>query len=132
MLTLPKKFKRCSGCRQTLPRTEFESAYDKARPNKVRSRCKACSRLKKRANKYGLTLDELKELLTQTECVICGDPAEHIDHCHTSGKVRAMLCGPCNQGLGNFKDDPDRLVAARNYLLCQNPPASQETPEMLP
>ena len=54
-------------------------------------------------------------------CAICTMPmvpgkGTHIDHDHKTGTVRALLCGPCNQGLGNFKDESWRLQAAVNYL----------------
>ena len=39
-----------------------------------------------------------------------------VDHCHSSGKVRGILCYQCNMGLGNFKDEPFILENALNYL----------------
>ncbi len=39
-----------------------------------------------------------------------------IDHCHKTGKIRALLCDPCNHGIGNFKDNADLLLAAIEYL----------------
>ncbi len=57
-------------------------------------------------------------------CAICGQPPSgkrncsrlHVDHCHETGKIRAMLCNNCNHALGHMKDDPARLQAAIEYL----------------
>lgn len=55
-------------------------------------------------------------------CRICrasepgGRGVWHTDHCHTTRKVRGILCHYCNVGLGNFKDDPALLGAAIGYL----------------
>jgi hypothetical protein len=60
-------------------------------------------------------------------CAICGCDLKtkqrrlwHADHCHETMKPRGILCGPCNMGLGLFKDNIDRLYAAIHYL--KNPP----------
>ena len=56
-------------------------------------------------------------------CAICGtdEPGSkeswHLDHNHKTGSLRAILCGPCNRGLGLFKDDADTLLAAALYLM---------------
>lgn len=78
--------------------------------------------------KYGLTLDEINNLLVLQDysCAICDDPIDfgspnknekpHIDHDHVSGKVRGLLCLTCNTGLGMFRDSRDLLGAADKYL----------------
>ena len=77
-----------------------------------------------RANKlktrYGLTPAEYDELAEKQmkKCAICGSEEKlHVDHCHQTKKVRGLLCGNCNRGLGIFKDDIERFKKAINYLL---------------
>lgn len=56
----------------------------------------------------------------ENRCSICQEPFENdnfqVDHCHTSGKVRGLLCQPCNMGLGSFKDATKNLLNAVEYL----------------
>jgi hypothetical protein len=75
--------------------------------------------------KFGITLAESERLLAEQGgvCAICRGPisdvrgySPHVDHDHVSGKVRGILCMPCNSGLGAFRDDPNRLLAAIEYL----------------
>lgn len=75
-------------------------------------------------SRYGMTLEEYDVLLASQNgvCPICGgtrsggDRRMPVDHCHVTGKVRGILCDPCNKGLGHFKDDLERLRAAVAYL----------------
>lgn len=70
--------------------------------------------------RYGLTLEDLGRMRSEQEgcCACCGDEAQKlvVDHDHATGVVRALLCEPCNKGIGHFKDDPSRLLAAIRYL----------------
>lgn len=54
-------------------------------------------------------------------CGICTAPltttlAVQIDHDHTTGEIRGVLCRDCNMGLGCFHDRPELLQAAVAYL----------------
>lgn len=40
----------------------------------------------------------------------------NVDHCHTTGKVRGLICHNCNRGLGLFRDNPAYLREAALYL----------------
>jgi hypothetical protein len=73
---------------------------------------------------YLITLDEYNLIFSKQEgrCVICGKhqseikKALSVDHCHKTGKVRGLLCGKCNMGLGSFEDDIENLKCAILYL----------------
>jgi hypothetical protein len=71
------------------------------------------------ARRYGISAEEADVMLQAQGgvCAICRSaPAEHVDHDHRTGRVRALLCFNCNGGLGQFKDDPERLRAAADYV----------------
>lgn len=73
---------------------------------------------------HGITLEEYKDAFEAQggKCKICRRPAEEFkkglawDHCHTTGAHRGLLCGPCNQGLGLFRDDTGDMRRAILYL----------------
>jgi len=67
-------------------------------------------------------------MLTQQNgmCAICGGSPQpgrrlHVDHNHDeNGKIRGLLCGNCNRGIGLFKDNPVNLTAAAKYIINHN------------
>ena len=77
---------------------------------------------------YGITEEDyLRMLKEQNEvCKICLKPETakakdkvkrlSVDHCHTTGKVRGLLCDNCNKALGCFKDSISNLENAIKYL----------------
>jgi hypothetical protein len=76
--------------------------------------------------RYGLTREQYEAMAEAqgNRCAICGtaDPGKgrslwSVDHCHSTKRVRGLLCAHCNAGLGSFRDD-DRLVRrALEYLV---------------
>jgi len=97
---------------------------------KGQRRCRGCRlhyhKLHKRnhtLSQYGLNEDSFKSMLAKqgNACAICGilSPGYTgwvVDHDHETGVVRGILCGACNFGLGNFKDDTLLLRRALAYL----------------
>ena len=77
---------------------------------------------------YGLTLQQVEEMKTRQNnlCAICHKPGSdykyglHIDHNHTTGKVREMLCSGCNTFVGRIEGNPERLQQVLNYLEKHN------------
>lgn len=114
----------CTKCREDKPETaEFFPLHNKKK-NGLDSWCRSCRssyRSNIRRGKYRDMMgdDQLKSIIQTTkECTICGDEADLVvDHCHSTNKVRGLLCNRCNKGLGLFRDDPDLLEFARIYLL---------------
>jgi len=75
--------------------------------------------------KFNLSYEDYQKMFEAQDgkCAICGtgNPGgryDHfsVDHDHKTGKVRKLLCTACNHGIGNFKDSPDLLRRAIEYL----------------
>jgi hypothetical protein len=86
-------------------------------------------RLKKR---YSICSNDFDLLMIKQNncCAICkihisehkerkGDKQFAVDHCHTTNKIRGLLCYRCNMGLGYFQDNPELTQSATIYL-CTN------------
>lgn len=69
--------------------------------------------------KYGLSVEEERAMreAQNNACAICGAETDlHVDHHHGKGHVRGLLCASCNNGLGRFRDNPDFLLKAADYV----------------
>lgn len=132
----------CSKCKKALPLDSF--GVNRARRLGRRSECKNCARayarehhqrynearrrqyvergrIVHRLRRYGLTPEAFDAMLGNQDraCAVCrveftAEPI--VDHDHETGRVRGLLCRPCNSGIGQLGDDPDRLRAALEYL----------------
>lgn len=120
----------CSDCLSYLPLSAF-GVHSRV-PDGISRFCRACARVKNVRKKYGLTIDQAKDMWA-SPCGICGffEAGEMvIDHCHGSGGVRGTLCHPCNVSIGHFKDDPELLEKAAQYLRRSiDAQASQDRPQ---
>jgi hypothetical protein len=110
---------------------KIQARYDAKRRSPERLRYKISKQLEK---SYGITLDTYEAMLEvqNYKCKICNVTIEDapttggngrklvVDHCHTTGKVRGLLCIKCNSGLGMFNDSQDNLTAAISYLMENN------------
>lgn len=99
--------KSCADCA-----TKRGTAWFKANPDAVKQ--------KNLKRNYGINLEEYtKRYDTQHGlCAICKTPHDVlcVDHSHDTGKVRGLLCHPCNRGIGLLKESADTLRAAISYL----------------
>ena len=104
--------------------SEYNKQYHKN--NKEKNNVSALSYKLKR--QYGIDFDDYNAMLFKQNhrCCICNSHEDDfkrrlaVDHCHTTGKVRGLLCHHCNISLGNFKDDPKLLKRAIKYLEKHN------------
>ncbi|WP_061164726.1 endonuclease VII domain-containing protein [Caballeronia temeraria] len=101
------------------------SARTKAYKAKMRE--KGVLRYQRMRQKYGVDAMQYQALTEQQQnkCAICETGLIHagqtassacVDHCHTTGKVRGLLCYHCNRALGLFKDSQKSLQSAIDYL----------------
>lgn len=137
--TIPSIQKICKRCKIEKPIFEFA----KGRSNGSHAWCKPCMseyqvtyKQKKGKEyfknynfmaKYGITLEEANKLLLDQNnaCALCEKEvqllpgfsnAAHIDHCHSSGKIRGILCGNCNTALGKLGDSIESINKVLKYL----------------
>lgn len=136
--------KRCPRCDCVKPVTEFN--INRKHKDGLASWCKSCNaeNLREWAKKnathkgrlshashlrraYGIDMDDYDRMLEAQGgvCAICAGQCRiktrlAVDHCHTTNRIRGLLCDDCNNGVGRFKDNPELLRAAAAYL--ETPP----------
>ena len=134
--------KQCVTCSAIKPLTEFYKHV--SCKDGLQKRCKPCSKAANKKSKqrlgqehldrqqhqiqlrrrYNMTIEQYDELYKKQDgkCAICHTDTcstgrrLSVDHCHTTGKIRGLLCAHCNTALGKFNDDIERIQRAINYL----------------
>ena len=128
----------CNECKEDKDSSAFY--VDRRSSRGYNGKCKQCIQAKGYAKlnsrthhlktKYGITIDEYDAMHDNQGgvCAICGLPETTtkgdgvvkrlaVDHCHTTGKVRGLLCNDCNRGIGLLKDDVALLTNSVLYLI---------------
>lgn len=69
---------------------------------------------------HGITTEDYNRMYVAQEgkCGICKKHFErmHVDHCHETNRIRELLCGNCNLGIGNLQDDAEIIQNALEYI----------------
>src|SRR5690349_17201310 len=81
--------------------------------------------------RYGITLEQKQQMMEQqgNVCLLCERPFPSVrkacvDHCHTTGRIRGILCISCNHSIGNLGDSYEtltRVLAYLAYAACKQP-----------
>lgn len=113
--------KRCSRCRELKNRSEFYNNN---------SACKICVLKQQldyyhankdlianrnRERKYGLTLKQFLAMIKKQEnkCLMCENEFKatpNVDHCHSTNRVRGLLCRGCNGRIGWFENNREKIL----------------------
>lgn len=131
----------CSICKEEKPTDNFyQYKTERLGLTTFRSQCKKCCSEKFKQkyeskdaitkkngalkNAFGITLVEYDRMyqIQSGRCRICNRHSTEtkkwlsVDHCHTTGRVRGLLCAQCNSGIGFLQDNPELLRKAASYL----------------
>lgn len=96
-------------------KADYQRRAVKENPDKMR-KIMMESRHRCRCRKWGITEEEYEAQML-LGCELCGSKESlHFDHNHKTNQFRGLLCNTCNRALGLFKDDPDILMDASEYV----------------
>ena len=136
--------KICKTCKKRKKLTSFYISYKYKNNSIYSTECKECSKLRtinyRKNNRekgysagikylYGITVEDYNKMFSaqKGKCAICKSSETQknkrrfdIDHNHTTGKVRGLLCHNCNSAIGKFKENINSLKNAIRYLKCKN------------
>ena len=125
LIPLTRKGTYCQDCRK-----EYNRQWE-AKNREKRSKCRQLPENKKknkkraRLKKYGLTFEQWDQMREDQnyKCLICSTHENDcqqetlcVDHCHSTGNVRGLLCHNCNRGIGLLNDCPENIKRALEYL----------------
>lgn len=110
--------KECTLCGEVKPVEEYNRRRKSTAPM-----CRECDHIIQRARRYGMSYTDMKAFMDQPCAGCLADLTGHmlhIDHCHTTGKVRGVLCHHCNTVLTKHMT-PEVLRRLADYLDSASP-----------
>jgi len=119
--------KTCSICKQELPLSNFHKRTYASGNIGYQNKCRKCSTTvrkdyykphEKTRQKLKISEEQFNDLMKNENCQICDAELTKkcIDHCHSTNKIRGVLCNNCNTALGLVGDNVDTLHKMINYL----------------
>lgn len=125
--------KLCVGCEEWLPEASF--GRNAKNSDGFGTYCRTCMRDRQRERTFGISRERYRQLLADQGgvCAICRELCSTkrdlaVDHDHgccpgsksCGGCIRGLLCGNCNLGIGQLKEDIGRLTSAIAYLTSKS------------
>lgn len=110
-----------------MTRSEINKRYREKHVDQIRNYNRTHREMQKHRNlrfEHGISLEQYNELFS-SQNGLCKGCYRHqsslkmafaVDHNHKTGKIRGLLCGPCNTALGLLKDSPETLQRLIDYL----------------
>lgn len=145
--------KRCKGCQSDIPISEFPER----RTGVLASRCLPCfkdfrrkevrkticpERIRRNNRRgslkryHGITIEQYDAILESQggKCAICEKTAPRlsVDHRHSDGVIRGLLCPRCNTAIGMMEDDAARAMRAAEYVARVHPPNAMRSAPGMP
>lgn len=118
--------KECKVCRQLKPRSEYPKHSHGADGRD--SRCRACKNEQTRLRK---TFRRDHPVPPPGPCPLCNENTDRwvVDHNHNTDELRGYCCPECNLGIGHFKDKPEAMERAAQWV--RGKPAFSSLPRHL-
>ena len=119
--------KTCSICKQDLSLSQFHKRTYASGNIGYQNKCKKCTTTVRREyykphektrQRLKISEEQFNDLMKNENCQICNVELikKCIDHCHSTNKIRGVLCNNCNTALGLVGDNVSTLQAMIEYL----------------
>jgi hypothetical protein len=114
---------RCYNCNELKDKNKDNFHVSNKSKFGVRRLCKECHKINNRKNhlcrNYNLSVGDYDKMVDKQDgkCMICNNTRKlFVDHSHSTGEVRGLLCDTCNRGIGFLQESKDILLNSIKYL----------------